>query len=67
MTPVADALVSGRRGRADELAQLGGLGIGEEFGGRALFPDTALMHEDDLGRDVAGERHFMRDQHHRHA
>ena len=40
--------VDGGRGRADELAQLGRAGMGEQLGGRALLPDAALVHEHDL-------------------
>ncbi|QTK78568.1 6-Pyruvoyl-Tetrahydropterin Synthase [Agrobacterium tumefaciens] len=43
------------------------LGIVEEFGGRILFDDLALVHEDDAVCDLAGKAHFVGDAQHRHA
>lgn len=43
------------------------LRIVEEFGGRILFDDLALVHEDDAVCDLAGKAHFVSHAQHGHA
>src|SRR4051794_30891909 len=43
------------------------LGVGEELGGRCLFDELAVGHEDHAVGRVPGEAHLVRDHDHGHA
>ena len=51
---------------AHELLQFRCPGRGEHFLRNAFLMHLAVVHEDELGADVTGEAHFMRDQNQRH-
>ena len=51
----------------EELPRPGLLGVGEDPGRRPLLEDPARVEEADAVGDVAGERHLVGRDHHRHA
>ena len=59
--------VSGRGSCAQELPEPIGFGVAEEFVGRALFFDLALMKEDHVLADIGGKPHVVGDDDHRPA
>src|SRR6266852_6288792 len=53
--------------RADELRELRRFGRSEQILRAPLLVHLAMMHEDELAADVAGEPHFVGDEDERHA
>src|SRR6266851_8823298 len=53
--------------RANELHELRRFGRSKQVLRAPFLVNLAVMHEDELGADVAGKPHFMGDKHERHA